>query len=126
MDSASSGPALQARPSTASSISSGTTIVPSTPTTTYLSSSQNTEFKVPMRPDSVSSVLQRPSSSYTSRSDEPPFSRPQSAMSISSYMPQSKPSAEQSKRAESLYVSQLERGVRLDLVVTFSSMLTFL
>ncbi|KAI9650749.1 hypothetical protein NHQ30_000774 [Ciborinia camelliae] len=102
-DSVSSGPT---RSSTVNSTSSG--MVPSTPTTSYLSSSQNTDFKVPMRPDSASSTIQRSSSSYKSRSDNHLLSRPQSAMSISSFMPQSKPSLEPLKRAQSLYVSQIE------------------
>ncbi|QSZ36292.1 hypothetical protein DSL72_007418 [Monilinia vaccinii-corymbosi] len=108
-ESISSGPPLQFRPSTVNSNSSGLSMASSTPTTSCINSSQNAEFKVPMRPDSASSIIQRSSSSCTFQSDSHPFSRPQSAMSISSFMPQSKPSIEPLKRAQSLYVSQLER-----------------
>ncbi|ESZ90145.1 hypothetical protein SBOR_9472 [Sclerotinia borealis F-4128] len=111
-DSAPSGPAMQPRPSTVNSTSSGISMISSTPTTSYLSSSQNTEFKVPMRPDSASSIPQRSSSSYASRSENHLLNRPQSAMSISSFMPQSKSYVEALKRAQSVYASQLEKEPR--------------
>ncbi|RAL67048.1 hypothetical protein DID88_007828 [Monilinia fructigena] len=104
-----SGPFLQCRPPTANSTSSGISMISSIPTTSYLTPSQNTEFKVPMRPDSASSTLQNSSSSYTPQFNNHSVSRPQYTVSISSFVPQSKPSAEPFKRAQSLYVSQLER-----------------
>ncbi|KAJ8063014.1 hypothetical protein OCU04_008259 [Sclerotinia nivalis] len=91
----SSAPAFQFHPSTAKPTSSAISMVHPTPAAaSYISSPQNTEFKVP-RPDSASSTLQRPSSSNTSRSDDYLFSRP--------------PSIETLKRAQSLYASQIER-----------------
>ncbi|KAF7890883.1 uncharacterized protein EAF01_010692 [Botrytis porri] len=103
-----SGPGLQFRPPTADSTSSGK-FSGQSPAVGYLPSTPNSEFKVPMRPDSASSILQRPISSYTSQSDDYSYIRPQSTISISSYMPQSKPSAEPLNRAQLLYVSQFER-----------------
>ncbi|KAF7950385.1 hypothetical protein EAE96_007672 [Botrytis aclada] len=107
-ESLTSGSVLQFRPPTADSTSSGISNG-QFPALGYLPSTPNSEFKVPMRPDSASSILQRPSSSYTSQSDDHPYNRPQSAVPISSFMPQSKPSAEPINRAQSLYVSQFER-----------------
>ncbi|KAF7861860.1 hypothetical protein EAF04_007742 [Stromatinia cepivora] len=105
-----SAPAFQFRPSTANSTSSAISTAHSTPAAaSYIPPYQNTEFKVPMRPDSATSTLQRPSSSNTSRSDDYLFSRPQSTMSITSFMPHSKPSIESLKRVQSLYASQIER-----------------
>ncbi|KAB8293959.1 hypothetical protein EYC80_009431 [Monilinia laxa] len=105
----SSGSFLQFRPPKVDSTSSGISMISSTPTTSYLAPSQNTEFKVPMHPDSASSTIQNSSSPYGSQFNNHPLSRQQSTVSISSYMPQSKPTAEPFKRAQSLYVSQLER-----------------
>ncbi|KAF7925155.1 uncharacterized protein EAE98_007243 [Botrytis deweyae] len=110
-ESLSSGPVLQSRPPTADSTSSGISNGYSS-VAGYLPLTPNSEFKVPMRPDSASSILQRPSSSYTPQSDNHLYVRPQSAMSISSFMPQSKPSSEPLNRAQSLYVSQFEREQR--------------
>ncbi|KAA8565696.1 hypothetical protein EYC84_009541 [Monilinia fructicola] len=104
-----SGSSLQYRPSTTDSTSSGLSMISSTPATSYLTPSQNTEFKVPMRPESACSTLQNSGRSYASQSNNHSFSRPQSTVSISSFMPQSKPSIEPLKSAQSLYVSQLER-----------------
>ncbi|TEY86466.1 hypothetical protein BOTCAL_0008g00410 [Botryotinia calthae] len=110
-DSVPSESVLQSRPSIADSTPSG--ISNGYPSAIgYLPLTPNSEFKVPMRPDSASSILQRPSSSYTSRSDDHLYSRPQSAMSISSFMPQSKPSADPLNRTQSLYISQFEREQR--------------
>ncbi|APA08695.1 hypothetical protein sscle_04g034650 [Sclerotinia sclerotiorum 1980 UF-70] len=103
-------PAFQLCPSTTTSSSSSTSMVHHTPTAaSYISSPQDTEFKVPMRPDSASSTLRRPVSSNTSRSDGYVFSRPQSAMSITSFMPHSKPSIETLKKKQALYTSQIGR-----------------
>ncbi|TGO19724.1 hypothetical protein BPAE_0336g00040 [Botrytis paeoniae] len=110
-ESLSSGPVMQFRPPTADSTSSGISNGHSS-AVDYFPLTPNSEFRVPMRPDSASSIYQRPSSSYTSRSDDHPYFRPQSAMSISSFMPQSKPSSEPLNRAQSLHVSQFEREQR--------------
>ncbi|KAF5870408.1 uncharacterized protein Bfra_009794 [Botrytis fragariae] len=110
-ESLSSGPVLRSRPPTADPTCSGVSNGHSS-AVGYLPLTPNSEFKVPMGPDSAGSMLQRPSSSYTSRSDDHLCIRPQSAMSISSFMPQSKPSAEPLNRAQSLYVSQFEREQR--------------
>ncbi|TGO62069.1 hypothetical protein BCON_0022g00060 [Botryotinia convoluta] len=110
-ESLSSGPVLRSRPPTADSTSSGISNGHSS-AVGYLPLTPNSEFKVPMQPDSASSILQRPRSSYTSQSDDHLYIKPQSAMPISSFMPQSKTSAEPLNRAQSLYVSQFEREQR--------------
>ncbi|KAM0134047.1 hypothetical protein ACHAO1_005875 [Botrytis cinerea] len=110
-DSVPSRSVLQSRPSIAASTPSG---IPDgySSAVGYLPLTPNSEFKVPMRPDSADSILQRPSSSYSSRSDDIFYSRPLSAMSISSFMPQSRPSADPLNGTQSLYVSQFEREQR--------------
>ncbi|CAD6446231.1 75fc1077-f955-4e64-8beb-cd1ebfd97997 [Sclerotinia trifoliorum] len=109
-ESISPAPAFQSYPSTTSSSSSPISMVHPTPTAEiYIPSPQNTEFKVPMRPDSATSTLRRPISSNTSRSDDYVFSSPQPAISITSFMPHSKPSIETLKKKQALYTSQIER-----------------
>lgn len=101
-------PFSQFRPPSVNSTSSEISVAPSTPTTSYLSSSQHTEFKVPLRPDSANSS--------TSRFDNHISTRPLSSMSISTFMLQSKPSVEPLNRAQSFLIHQMEREVTLFLM----------